>query len=93
MKPLLDKYVAKCFDAVDRNHDIKKATLFITSTLTVVVTRQRRDKRQRSHTYLVTVGKPNWANTQKIKQYAKAKVTLPLKKPLLTYYPASKKTK
>lgn len=83
----MEKHVAKAFNALNRSHTIKRATIFLSPKSTVKITRQRRDKRANHHTFLITIGAPNWHERQRIKTFKKAGEPFPIKKVQLTHYP------
>ncbi len=89
----MDKHVAKVFNALTQNHEIRRATLYLSPKMTIKLTRQGRDRRSTHHTYLLTIGKPNWRERQHIKVLQKAKEPFPVKKIQLTFYPKKKKEK
>lgn len=58
---------------------VRRATAFISPTLTIKATAQRRqDKRSTSATCLVTVGRPNFLEQRFIRQCQKAGMVFPL---------------
>lgn len=86
----MERHVAKAFSALSKSHDIKRATIFLTPQSTVKITRQRRDIRANHHTFLLTIGAPNWHERQRIKTFKRAGEPFPVKKVQLTHYPKKK---
>lgn len=81
------KHILRTIEALLTVTDAHRASLLVAPTLTVVVTRQRRhDARDRSHTYLLTIGRPNAVNRNRIKFYQRAGVKFPVRKVHLSYY-------
>lgn len=69
--------------------DIRRATAFISPTLTMKATAQRRqDKRTKSSTVLVTVGAPNFLERRFIRQCQKAGMCFPLRQIQWKHWPA-----
>ena len=70
-----------------------RATVYISPKLTVKITRRGRpngrDKSQQ--TCLLTVGRPNWHERERIKQFLKVGEPFPVKKVQLQFYPARKR--
>ncbi len=67
---------------------LRRVTHYLEPRKTLKITRQRRGtKRDRSATFLVTVGRPNWRETKFIKLCKKAGERFPLRKPQLTFWP------
>jgi hypothetical protein len=87
----MDKHVVGVFNALTKNHKIKTATVYISPKQTLKLTRQGRDKRSSHHTYLLTIGKPNYAEREHIQSLLKAKEPFPVKKIRLKFYPEKKK--
>lgn len=86
----MDKHVARVFNALDQSHDIKKATLYLSRKLTIKLTRQRRDRRSDHHTYLLTVGAPNYRERAFIEAALTAGEPFPVKKIQLQHYPVKR---
>lgn len=84
----MDKHVARVFNAMNQSHTIKKATLYLSPKQTIKITRQRHDRRASRHTYLLTVGAPNYAERIFIKSCIKAGERFPVKKIQLRHYKA-----
>ncbi len=71
---------------------MRRATKFIGPNLVVKLTRQRKpNKRDRSETFVLTVGKPNYAEREFIKLCGRAKEPLPLRRVQLRGFPVKKK--
>jgi len=87
----MDKHVARAFNALNRRHDIRKATIYLSPKLTIKITRQRRDRRSNHHTYLLTVGAPNFVERRFIESCRKAGEKFPVKKTQLQFYPKKKR--
>lgn len=67
--------------------DVRKATVYIEPDLVVKAARQHRfGLRERSTTYVVTIGKPNYEEREFIKKCKAAKESFPIKKVQLKYY-------
>lgn len=70
------------------NPEVRKATAYLSDKLVVKMTRQRRFKaRDRSHTLVLTYGKPNYLEREFIKQCKKAGVPFPIRKVQLKMWP------
>ena len=68
----------------------RKAVKFVTPTYTVKVTRQRKlDRRDKSETFLVTTGKPNYLERKFIKLAVRAREPFPIKKIQLKFFKAA----
>lgn len=87
----MDKYVARAFNAVHRLHGVRKATIYVSPKLTVKITRQHKDLRATHHTFLLTVGAPNFVERRFIKTCQKAGEKFPVKKTQLQFYPKKKR--
>ncbi len=86
----MEKTVAKVFNALHRSHDVRRATAYLSEKSTVKITRQRRDKRSSHHTYLLTIGAPNYREREFIKACKKAGERFPVKKIQLQHYQAKR---
>lgn len=86
----MDKHVARVFNAMNRSHDVRRATLYLSPKQTIKITRQRHDKRSARHTYLLTTGAPNYREREFIKDCIKAGEKFPVRKIQLQLYPAKK---
>lgn len=70
---------------------VRKAIGYISPHFTVKATRQKKsDRRDRQETFVVTIGKPNYAERAFIKTCIKAKEPFPVKKIQLKYWPKKK---
>lgn len=66
----------------------RRATKFLGPNMVVKLTRQRKhDKRSRSQTFLLTIGKPNYAERKFIKSCKKAGEPFPIQKVQLRSFP------
>ncbi len=71
---------------------MRKATKFLGPNLTVKATRQGKfDRRCRQQTFILTIGKPNYAEREFIKKCRKAGEPLPVKKVQLKSQPQRRK--
>lgn len=69
----------------------RSATKYLTPKHTVKVTRQNRpDRRDRTETFLVTIGKPNYAARQFVKAAIAAGEPFPVRKVQLRFWPAAR---
>lgn len=87
----MDKHVAKAFNAVHRLHNVRKATIYLSPKQTIKITRQRKDRRSSHHTYLLTVGAPNFLERRFINSCQKAGEKFPVRKTQLQFYPKKKR--
>lgn len=83
--------IAKLYNALTGSHKVRKVVAYCSPTMTVKLTRQRLDRRASRHTYLLTIGRPNYAERKFIKTLIKAKEPFPVKKIQLYFYPEKKK--
>lgn len=86
----MDKHVARVFNVMNKSHDIRKATLYLSPTRTIKITRRFHDKRSTRHTYLLTIGEPNFAEKRHITTLKAAKEKFPVRKIQLQHYPKAK---
>lgn len=71
---------------------VRRSTRFLSPTMTVKATRQRKpDRRERQVTLLITVGRPNYYEARRIKASQKSGVCFPMKQSDLQFYPAKTK--
>lgn len=83
----ISKAVAQVLHAVARIHPVHTATMYLAPDLTVRVSRVAKPlKRHRTHTYVVTVGKPNYRARGFIKQAVKAGEPFPIRKIQLRFF-------
>jgi hypothetical protein len=69
----------------------RKATKYLSPKLTVKASRQfRPDARQKNETFVLTIGKPNFAERAFIKTAIKAGEPFPIRRVLLKQWPAKK---
>lgn len=81
----------KCFRYLLADRAVKTAVKYLAPDFTVRVTRQRKeDRRQRSSTFLVTVGKPNFLGRKFVKDCLAAEEPFPVRKVQLQRYPKRK---
>lgn len=79
--------IEECFTALGNNPDLRRATFYDTPKFVVKVTRQRRvDRRDHGQTFIVTVGRPNYAEREYIRVAKKAGQPFPFG-PIYTYWP------
>ena len=77
---LTERKIGECVNDVLNGANIRRATAFISSTLTIKATAQHRfRKNERSSTMLVTVGRPNFVERRFIRICQKAGVCFPLR--------------
>jgi hypothetical protein len=90
LKQVKVKDVASVIQALLSN-DVKKVTRFITPNVTVTATRlQRPDRRSRGESYVVTVGRPNYANREFIKECKAAGEPFPVRNMIFQHFPKAK---
>lgn len=71
---------------------IRRITKYFSPKRTLKITRQRRPSgRERSETFIVSVGKPNYAERKFIAACQKAKRKFPLQDNQINFYPRRKK--
>lgn len=71
--------------------NIRRATAYISPTLTIKATAQRKqDARDKSATALVTIGKPNFVERRYIRVCQKAGMTFPLRQIQWKHWPKKK---
>jgi hypothetical protein len=74
--------------------DQRKATKFLGPNLVVKLTSQRKySKRERQRTFLLTIGKPNYAERKFVKECKKAGEPFPVEKVQLKAHPVPRKLK
>ena len=79
---------ARALDALEWNTDTKKATVYMEPKLVVKATRKHKyDGRDKSETFVVTVGRPNFLEKRFVKAALKAKETFPVKRVQLKAWP------
>lgn len=80
--------IDEMIEQLEADYSIHKMTRFMSQQRTSKVTRQGRpDKRNRQSTYVVTIGKPNYAEREFIKLLKRADEPFPVKKMQLKLYP------
>lgn len=85
---------ARVVGAVLSSDDVRRATYYLSPGLTIKATRTRRvDKREKAESYIVTVGRPNYAERKFIKVAKAAGEPFPVKKVQLTFWPKKQKVK
>jgi len=78
--------VTRCVMAVLEMPDLKRATVYLDERTTMKCTRQRKyDKRSRSDTVILTIGKPNYREKEFIAKCRKAGKPLPVRGIQLTW--------
>lgn len=84
---LTERKIGECVSSVLGIANMRRATAYISETLTIKATAQRRmDKRSRSNTVLVTVGAPNFAERRFIRVCKKAGCAFPLRQVQFKYW-------
>lgn len=84
--------IPKCIEALMLDGGVQRATAYIGEKLTVKATRQYRPRRRSSsETYIVTFGRPNYAERAFIKKCKAVGEPLPVKKIQLKLYPIRQK--
>lgn len=80
-------YVEKVLDALS-DPEVRKATAYIATDLVVTATRSHRlDKRSKSHSVLLTTGRPNYRGRMFVKACQKAGEPFPVKKIQIKHWP------
>lgn len=83
--------VRKVFRVIADDSTIRKATAIVSPTHTLKITRQSPvDKRAKAETYILTVGRPNYAERQFIKDCRAANEPFPVKKVLVQRWPVKR---
>lgn len=78
-------------NAMEFDDALRRATIYRSPTFTLKLSRQRRhDGRDKATTWLLTCGKPNFAERRFIKKCQQAKEPFPVKKVQLQYWPTKK---
>lgn len=86
-----DSYLLHAIACVLFNPNVRQAVSVRNPNLTVKVTRQRKpDRRTRSETFIVTIGKPAYREREFIKLCQRAGERFPVSKVQLKFYPAKK---
>jgi hypothetical protein len=84
---MIDKMIAQ----LEAERTIKTVTYFESPTHTEKVTRQfKLFKNDRSATYIVTIGKPNYAEREFVKKCKQSGEPFPVKRLQLKFYPVKK---
>jgi hypothetical protein len=85
---LTERRIGECVSAVLGTQHLRRATAYISPTLVIKASAQRRyRKNERSITMLVTVGKPNFAEQRFIRVCQRAGMCFPLKQIQLKFWP------
>lgn len=63
-----------------------RATIFVSPTHTVKVTR-RSKRAEKNQEFIVTIGRPNWHERQRVKTFLKAQEPFPVKRVQLQFLP------
>jgi hypothetical protein len=83
--------IMKAVDAI-LGSDARKATVYLDENTIVRATRQRRpDARSKSQSYILTLGKPAFADRRFIRLCKQAGGPLPVRKVQLKFWPEKKK--
>lgn len=91
MTPLNPTTLNKLYAAMLANRNLRRATCYLDPKIVAKLTRQQRIKgRPDHHTYLLTVGAPNFVERAKIKTLVKAGEPFPVKKLALQEWPVAK---
>lgn len=82
-------------DLLFSNPKLKTVTQYISPLNVVRVTKSNKhnNRKKRSNTYLVTVGKPNYKSALFVKACVKAGEPFPVRRLQLDYYPLKRKKK
>ncbi len=89
---LVENAVARCIRELLANTDVYRATSFIHGKLVVNVTRTFRfDGRNSRETFVITYGRPNYAECKFINTCRVAGEPFPLKRIQLKFYPQKRK--
>lgn len=85
--------IARVVNCLMQDDAVKRATFFGSPTFTVKATRTLppRKREQKAESYLVTVGRPNFAERAFITSCRRAGEAFPIKKVLLQFYPKKRK--
>jgi hypothetical protein len=77
----------KCIAALLNDTMLRRATFYVTSTLTIKATRQHRTKRGRSATFVVSMGRPNFRERAYIHNLRAAGCLFPVRKLQFDFWP------
>lgn len=89
---LVNNSAAKAVDALLTNPDVRQAIVYIRPDLTVKLTRTHRSRaRQRQESYVLTIGKPAFAERRAVKLFQDAGEPFPVKKVQLRFWSKPKK--
>jgi uncharacterized protein (DUF302 family) len=79
--------VDKMIATLQANRELRKVTYYISALVVVKISRQKRlDERDHQSTYIVTAGRPNYAEKIFIDRCYEAGQSLPLRKLQLKYW-------
>jgi hypothetical protein len=85
---LTERRIGECVSAVLGDSNMRRATAYISPTLTIKASAQRRyRKNEKSVTVLVTVGKPNFEQRRFIRVCQKAGMCFPLRQISWKFWP------
>jgi hypothetical protein len=85
------KLAGDCICVLIATKEARRATKFVSPTLTVKATRRHRfDKRSRFEEFFVTIGRPNYRERVWIKTAQRAGVPFPVRRLQLTFWPKKK---
>ena len=74
----MSSYILKSLDILDERPEIKRATVYVSPTVTVKVTKQKRTRANaRQKTFLLSVGSPNFLERRFLKSAKEKKFPLP----------------
>lgn len=91
---LQNKKIGQCVTDVMTIKNCRRATAYMSAKLTIKATAQRRqDKRAKSSTILVTIGRPNFIERRFIKVCQKAGMAFPLRQIQWKFWPKKKPEK
>lgn len=88
------KKIGQCVQDVLTIKNCRRATAYMSPTLTIKATAQRRqDKRAKTSTVLVTIGKPNFLERRFIRVCQKAGCVFPLNQIQWKFWPKKKSSR
>lgn len=83
--------VEQMIEILHSDYRMKTVTWYRSPTSTVRISKKHKHKKNAYNpSYIVTVGKPNYASKLKVKTYIKAGEPFPVKKLEFKYYPRAK---
>ena len=88
------KAVAQLIALMSLHPELRTATKYLSTKLTMKLTRQRKhDRRARQETFLLTIGTPNWRERDFIKAAVKAGERFPVKRVQFRLWPKKRVVK